>query len=167
MDEEFDHWDQVADETDQKVNQLVRMTAFQAQAIAQRESRVDTGFMKNAWYVRTEDDSSFGGGASAIARRYRAKHGRYGKDIAKNVEKLMAITALNEANRAVVAAQLFPEVPATPHNEAWVVGGANYTIYNEFGTVHMAAKPMIGPAIARVKGPFLRALAIITNGGAG
>lgn len=127
-DEEFDHWDEVAAEIDGKVNQLVRATVFKAQAIAQQESRVDTSFMKNAWYTRTEDSSN------------------------------------RQTPTPPQDAFLFPEVSATPHNEAWIIGGASYTIYNEFGTVHMAAKPMAAPAIEQVRQPFLKALEAISNG---
>lgn len=124
-DEDFDHWDEVFAGIDQTVNKLVRKTAFDAQRIAQEESRVDTGAMKNGWYTRTEKDS----------------------------------------NRQQVSAPMFPEVPATPHNEAWIVGGVQHTIWNELGTSRMSAKPMAAPAIDRVRKPFLDALDKVANGG--
>lgn len=129
MDEEFDHWDEKAEEIDQKTGQLVRKTVFDAQRIAQLESRVDTGAMKNGWYARTENDSN------------------------------------RQTPKPAGDGFLFPEVPATPHNEAWLVGGLSYTIWNELGTAHMAAKPMAAPAIERVRQPFLDALERLANGG--
>lgn len=35
-----------------------------------------------------------------------------------------------------------------------VVGGASYTIFNEYGTVHMSAQPMFAPAAAIVEPIF-------------
>ncbi len=35
-----------------------------------------------------------------------------------------------------------------------VIGGASYTIYNEYGTVHMSAQPMFIPAIEAVRPIF-------------
>lgn len=36
-----------------------------------------------------------------------------------------------------------------------VIGGANYTIFNEFGTVYMSAQPMFVPATEEVRPIFL------------
>lgn len=41
-----------------------------------------------------------------------------------------------------------------------VVGGASYTIFNEFGTVHMSAQPMFIPAIEEVRPLFAAELRI-------
>lgn len=161
-DEDFDHWDQLADEADQKTNQLVRATAFKAQRIAQQESRVDTGFMKNAWYVRTENESSYGDAASHAKGRV-VHNFKLGKNEAANARKF----ARRNQEETAFANMLFSEVQATPHNEAWIVGGASHTIYNEMGTVHMPAKPMAAPAIERVREPFLKALDHVANGGKG
>jgi HK97 gp10 family phage protein len=125
MEEEFDHWDEVADEMDQKVNQLVRVTIFKAEARAKPLARVDTGDMRNELYVRTEDSSS------------------------------RTTSAGNDS---------FVEVPATPHNEAWLVGGSGHTIYNEFGTSRMSAQPMIVPGIESVRHSFLEALRQMVGG---
>lgn len=57
-DENFDHYDEMIADIDKKVSQLVRKTLFDAQAIAQQESRTDTSAMKNAWFVNTEDYSN-------------------------------------------------------------------------------------------------------------
>lgn len=55
--EEFNHWDTVAEEIDEAVNKLVRKTAFEVEAKAKRSAPVDTGFLRNSIYVRTEDSS--------------------------------------------------------------------------------------------------------------
>lgn len=63
--EEFNHFEQLADEIDQKANQLVRAAAFKIERGAKQRAAVDTGFMRNSIYVRTEDSSdrqSGGGG---------------------------------------------------------------------------------------------------------
>ena len=127
-DEDFDHWMATFEKIDQTVNQLTRKAGFDAQKIAQEESRIDTGAMKNGWYVRTEDSS----------------------------------------NRATPTLEpgmyLFPEVPATEHNEVWLVGGLGHTLFNELGTSHMPAKPMAAPALARVRQPYLDALKKVVEG---
>lgn len=58
--EDFNRFDELFQEIDQKVNQTVRKTAFDAERIAKQLSRVDTGDMRNEWYVRTEDSSDRG-----------------------------------------------------------------------------------------------------------
>ena len=126
---DFDHWDETFAEIDKKVNQLVRKTAFDIEATAKRESRVRYGYMRNAWYVRTEDSSDY-------------------KDLAPPEKGY----------------QEFPEVAATPHNEAWIVGGARHTVFNEYGTHKMAAQPMLTPAVEQARQPFLDALEKVTNG---
>jgi HK97 gp10 family phage protein len=55
--EDFNHWEQVFQEIDEKVNKLVRATAFKVEAGAKRGAPVDTGFLRNSIYVRTEDSS--------------------------------------------------------------------------------------------------------------
>jgi HK97 gp10 family phage protein len=117
--EEFNRWPEVFADIDDKVNKLVRVTAFKAEAIAKPLARVDTGDMRNELYVRTEDSSD------------------------------RTVSASGDS---------FPEVAATPHNEAWLVGGSGHTVYNEFGTRYMAAQPMIVPAIEQIRQPFLDAL---------
>ena len=128
MSNEFNNFDQVFADIDDTVNKLVRKTAFDAQASAQGHSRVRYGFMKNAWYVRTEDDSTY--------------------------QSLSTPKGYAE----------FPEVEPTNHNEAWIVGGMAHTVFNEFGTIHMSAQPMITPAIEEVREPFLDALAVAVHG---
>lgn len=42
-----------------------------------------------------------------------------------------------------------------------VVGGAYYTIFNEFGTVHMGAQPMFVPATEEVRPWFMGQLRLV------
>jgi len=70
MELEFNHFDEVFAGIDQQVNQLVRKTAFDIEGSAKQESRVRYGFMRNAWYVRTEDSSDYTS-LSAPAPGYR------------------------------------------------------------------------------------------------
>lgn len=44
-------------------------------------------------------------------------------------------------------------------HEGQLIGGANYTIYNENGTRYMSAQPMLGPAAEEQREPFRRDLA--------
>lgn len=46
----------------------------------------------------------------------------------------------------------------TGEYEGRVRGHAPWTIFNELGTRHMPAQPMLVPAAEEVRGPFLRAL---------
>jgi len=41
-----------------------------------------------------------------------------------------------------------------------VVGGASYTIFNEYGTVHMTAQPMFGPATEEARPVFIEELRV-------
>jgi HK97 gp10 family phage protein len=36
-----------------------------------------------------------------------------------------------------------------------VIGGAHYTIYNEYGTIYMSAQPMFAPAVEEVRPLFV------------
>lgn len=47
----------------------------------------------------------------------------------------------------------------TGAHEGHVVGLAAHTVFNEFGTRHMAAQPMLIPAAEQARRPFLDALA--------
>lgn len=122
--EEFNRWDAVAEEIDQQVNKLVRVTAFKVEASAKRSAPVDTGFLRNSIYVRTEDSSDA-----------RAQGG-----------------------------DLFPELPAAEHNAAYIAVGAQYGIFQEFGTSHMPAHPYLVPAVESIRQPFLEALDKLANG---
>ena len=165
MEEEFNHWEQVADEIDQRVGQLVRVTAFKVEAGAKRRAPVDTGFLRNSIYTVTNVDSGAAGSIEkAIARRFKAKRNRVGKNIMRNIQRLNAITEENLARKAAVAQQLFPEVGAPAHNEALVAVGAVYGWFVEYGTSHMGARPFLIPAMESVRSSFLRALHQLVNG---
>lgn len=122
--EEFNHFEEIFQQMDADLNKLVRKTGFDAERIAKEESRVDTGSMRNGWYVRTEDSSAY---------------------------RTLPIPAGHDMEQ-------FPDVPAPEHNTALLVNSFKHTIFNEYGTTHMPAKPMAGPAIEQVRGPFLAAV---------
>lgn len=42
--------------------------------------------------------------------------------------------------------------------EGEVIAGARHTVFNEYGTRHMSAQPMLGPATEDAREPFLRDL---------
>ena len=65
MAEEFNHFADMADKLHKAMGQVVRKTAFDAQALAATNAPKDTGFLANSIYVVTADESSYGrGGAS-------------------------------------------------------------------------------------------------------
>lgn len=128
MEGDFNHWEELFNEIDQKVGQTVDFYAEGAKHIAQSLSRVDTGTMKEDWYVRTEHGSDrIGGGAP----------------------------------------DSFPEIAPAEHNEAILVGGSMHTVYNEYGTYKMSAKPMAVPAIEQIRQPFLEKVAEDVHGSIG
>lgn len=47
-------------------------------------------------------------------------------------------------------------IPGPGPHEGQAVGGANYTVHNEFGTRYMAAQPMLVPATEDAREPFYR-----------
>src|SRR5262245_40306010 len=54
-------------------------------------------------------------------------------------------------------ASLFPEVHRPPEGHALVVVGVSYGIFQELGTIHMAAHPYMYPAAVRARPEFLAA----------
>lgn len=128
--EAFNHFAQLAEKYDQKINRLVRATAFKIEREAKKNAPVDTGFLRNSIYTRTEDTS---GDAAAFARVVKTRRGLPGED-------------------------LFPEVQQPRHNEAVVAVGAVYGIFLEYGTSKMAAQPYMTPAIEVVRPGFTYAL---------
>ena len=124
MEADFNHWEEVAQEIDQKANKLVRAAAFKIERRAKGSAPVDTGFLRNSIYVRTEDSSDQKGSGG----------------------------------------ELFPELPAAAHNEAWIAVGATYGIYLEYGTSRQPAQPYLVPAVEAERQPFLTALDKLANG---
>lgn len=68
MDDEFNHFDQIADALPGVLSQVVRKTAFDIQAGYQARAPRDTSFMANSAYVVTSDESTYGQHASAPAK---------------------------------------------------------------------------------------------------
>lgn len=47
---------------------------------------------------------------------------------------------------------------------AEVVNPVEHAVYNEFGTVHLPAQPMLAPSVEAERGPFLAAVAAALEG---
>jgi len=142
MEEDFNHFEQVYQELDQKIGELVRVTALKIEAKAKRSAPVDTGFLRQSIYTTTEGGSDFAG-ASAAAKKRGAKRNKAGSSS---------------------AATLFPPVPAPMHNQAVIAVGATYGIFLEFGTSRMAARPFLTPALEAYRYKYLRALKQLSDG---
>lgn len=54
--------------------------------------------------------------------------------------------------------EMLPEVPRPPKHTACVAVGANYGVYQEFGTSHMPAQPYLTPAVEQVRPSYEAAL---------
>jgi HK97 gp10 family phage protein len=126
--EEFNHFDQLADEYDKKVGKLVRAAALKIERGAKERAPVDTGFLRNSIYVITED---FSDDAGSFRRLARLAHG---------------------------IPDVFPKLPAPGHNEALVAVGANYGVFVEYGTSRQGAHPYFTPAVEAERWPFEQAL---------
>jgi len=70
MSEDFNHFPQIAKQLDKALSQVVKTTAFKAQANIQSQiqanGQVDTGFMLNSVYTVTSDGSTYSGGEHAL-----------------------------------------------------------------------------------------------------
>ncbi|MDP9352942.1 MAG: hypothetical protein M3P51_15580 [Chloroflexota bacterium] len=49
--------------------------------------------------------------------------------------------------------------------EGIVYDPAEYWIHHEYGTVHLPAKPMVQPSVEAAKGPFLKRMEELVDGG--
>lgn len=107
-------------------DRFVRKAAFDIQANAQANAPVDTGFLKASIYTVAE------GGSGYEAARAAAE--------ARNAERAVDQVALPSVGIGQAAAM--------------VVVGASYGLYVEMGSVHMAPRPFLAPAVARVKPQF-------------
>lgn len=129
---EFNHFEQIGDKLHKAMSQVVRKAAFDVQAAAVAAAPVDTGFLRNSIYTITIGASGKRAGQGVSSRRKRGQ------------------------------AAMFPEIAPPPDDlTAYVVVGATYGIYVEFGTRHMAPQPYFYPAFDQVRGSFEDALARI------
>lgn len=113
---------------DKAISKVVRKAAFDIQRAAAQNAPVDTGFLKSSIYVVTKGASTYG----AAAENASGKNGD---------------------------AELLPEIDQPPNDRtAYVAVGANYGIYQEFGTVNMPAQPYLTPAAELVRPQYLAAM---------
>jgi len=111
------------------LGQVVRKTAFDIEAGCKARSRVDTGAMRAGWYTSTFDANGFEAAAAAA-------QSAGGKDV-----KLVT-----------------PSAYPADDLEAIVGNAVEYAIYNEMGTVHMSAQPMLGPSVDAVLEGFFQGI---------
>ncbi|MGH2478202.1 MAG: HK97-gp10 family putative phage morphogenesis protein [Ktedonobacteraceae bacterium] len=64
-DQEFNHFDQIAEAFTPAIKQIIKKVAFDVQAAAQHNAPRDTGFLANSTYVKTSDSSTYGQGAGS------------------------------------------------------------------------------------------------------
>jgi HK97 gp10 family phage protein len=64
MMEDFNHFDQLAEQFHTAISQVIRKSAFDIQAAAQTLAPVDTGNLKNSIYTKTIDGDQYPGGGS-------------------------------------------------------------------------------------------------------
>src|SRR5579885_2236486 len=134
---EFNHFDDIADRLPTAISRTVRKTAFDVQAAAQAAAPIDTGFLRNSIYTITiGGQGTKRAGQGISSRRKRVK---------KSLQD-----------------QMFPEVAPPPDDTiAYVVVGATYGAYVEFGTRYMPPQPYFYPAFDQVRGAFEDAIARI------
>lgn len=80
------------------------------------------------------------------------------------VEEAVEVTADNIMSTAMMLSRVDTgNMRANWQKDSWgsgsefvatVFNNVHYTIYNEYGTVYMAAQPMLGPAVEKERGPF-------------
>lgn len=67
----------------------------------------------------------------------------------------------------VILRSRLPEIIAANSDiKPWVVANpVEHTLYNEYGTVNMAAQPMLVPAVEEARDPFLQAMGLAYTSG--
>ena len=140
MADSFNHFDAIADALKPAVGQVVRKTALDIQARAASKTPVDTGFLRNSIYTVTTSESTNKGTGE---RESKARSTR---------------RRIKKANQP----SAFPEIAPPPDDQtAYVVCGATYGTYVNYGTRHMAPKPFWEPAVEEARGPFEDAMGLI------
>ena len=124
MPDSFNRFGDIANNLPDVLSKIVRKVAFDIQSDAQSLAPRDTGFMANSIYTKTSQDSSYGQCKNPPVKI--TKKGRPYKD----------------------PPHLLEEVESPPDDlTAYIAVGANYGIYVEYGTRHMAAQPYLTPAV--------------------
>lgn len=125
----YNHFPSITEKLDKAISQVIRKTAFDGQGNIQRRiqanGQVDTGFMLNSVYVKTNESSTYGQSGVGPPK----------------------------------GASLNAEIAAPPDDKtAYIVGGASYTPFPNYGTVHQAAKPFWEPGIEDTRPGFEAAM---------
>jgi HK97 gp10 family phage protein len=140
--EEFNHFPAIIDAFKPAVGQVVRKTALDIQARAASKAAVDTGFLRSSIYTVTTSEST-NKGTGERASKARSTRRR-----------------VKKANQP----SAFPEIAPPPDDQtAYVVVGATYGVYVNYGTRHMAPRPFWEPAIEEARGPFEDAMSLIED----
>lgn len=152
--DEFNHFQEIADQFPKAVSRVVRKTAFDIQAKAASKAPVDTGFLRNSIYVTGTGFNTYGRGVQKAGKLpttgfvSRRRLQSYGKRVARQRKQ---------------EAMLFDELPPPPDSiMAYVAVGAAYGEYVEYGTTRMAARPYFWPAVESVRPSFEAALAALS-----
>ena len=126
----FNIFPELAEEIEKAISRIVRKAAFDIQADAMAAAPVATGFLKSSIYVVTHNQSTYAGSLNKAFTK--------GHDVTR----------------------LLDEVEPPPDDQtAYVAVGAEYGVYVEYGTSHMAAQPYLTPAYEFVRPSFEEALA--------
>lgn len=147
-DEDFNHWDQIAEKFSRAIGQVVRKSAMDIQAKAQETVVVDTGFLKNSIYTVT----------------YNSKGTKTIIDKATGQKRTISKPIRSTRRRVKKSQQdmVFPELSVSLDDQtAYVAVGAVYGLYVELGARGRPARPYFLPAIDAVRPSFDAALSKI------
>lgn len=151
--EDYNNWSKIANAFDEAQSQVVRKTAFDWLAHAQKQIRangqIDTGFMINSGYVRTYDESTYG---ETLRKKTTVSSKPTKSGRPRKLSKKQRILLVRSAD-------LLDEVEKPPDNKtAYLAFGAAYAWYQNYGTSHMSARPFLEPSYEIVKPSFDEAL---------
>ena len=114
------------------VSQIALETAAEAET---NTARIDTGAMQAGWFVVTPEGSNF----EEVAER---------------------ALSLRTEGQVVDKPALDHELAADMGEEALIGNVMDYAIFNEMGTVHMNATPMLIPAMEAAQEPLTQAVKV-------
>jgi hypothetical protein len=136
----FDNIPVVAQRLHGAVAKLVKTAAFNVETRAKNHATVDTGAMKSAIYTVTREGSWRGGDPGGYE------------------------SATAEALSLNPKAEMQDEEPRPERDTLAIVhAGMNYSVYVEYGTGKMAAKPFMAPAAAEEQPRLQQALGVLAR----